>query len=79
MKVINYGLNKTELELNSGARVFVSYETPVAAFVPDMGYIRTATKWSRTTSKHINQWLSCRLTEAKIVPQTVLNELIDVV
>ena len=57
MKVINLGANKTQLNLNDGTEVFVSYETPVAAKLPNYEYIRTATYYSKTTSKHINEWL----------------------
>lgn len=48
----------TVITRNDGTQVLVSYETPVAAFVPSLGgYYRTDTKYSVTTSKHINQWL----------------------
>ena len=40
-----------------GTIVFFSYETPVAAFIPDKGFVRTSTKCSATTSRHINRWL----------------------
>lgn len=43
-------------------RVLVYYETPVAAWMPDgvegPHFIKTAKKWSATTSKHINKWLA---------------------
>ena len=77
MKVINLGSNKTQLNLNDGTEVFVSYETPVAAKLPNYDYIRTATKWSRTTSKHINQWLEN--VSATEVDQSFLDNLIQAV
>ena len=51
------GANKTELHLNDGTVILFSYKTPVAAFVEGQGWVKTACRWSKTTSKHINQWL----------------------
>ena len=58
MQLTPIAANQTQLNLNDGTEVFFSYETPVAAKLPNYDYIRTATKWSQTTTKHINQWLS---------------------
>lgn len=58
MKLQNVGSNQTTLELANGTIVFFSYNTPVASFVPGIGFLKTNTKWSKTTSKHINQWLA---------------------
>ena len=50
--------NQTELTLSNGTQVFFSYRTPVAAYLADKAkYVRTATKWSTTTSRHINKWM----------------------
>lgn len=57
MKLIPIAANQTEIEIGKGIVVFFSYGTPVAAFIPGAGYVRSNHKWSRTTSKHINQWL----------------------
>lgn len=57
MKLVPLAANQTVIELNNGTEVFFSYKTPVAAFVPSTGYVRTTEKFSRTTSKHINKWL----------------------
>ena len=51
------GSNMTELSFNNGATNFFSYETPVAGFTPKVGHFRTETYYSRTTSKHINQYM----------------------
>ena len=40
----------------NGAQVLRSYSTPVAAYIPALGFIETTTSFSRTTSKHITQW-----------------------
>jgi len=50
------GANQTEINLGSGVSVLVSYQTPVAAFVSGRGFLRT-TGNTRTTSKHISQWI----------------------
>ena len=57
MKLVPLASNQTQLELNNGTIVLFSYKTPVAAFIPGQGYIRTNHKWSSTTTKHINKWL----------------------
>lgn len=65
--------NMTELHTNKGIIVLFSYTTPVAAMIPDKGYIRTATKYSVTTSKHINHWLGG--INAETVPQEQIDKL----
>ena len=57
MNLTPIAANQTELSFTNGARVFFSYKTPVAAYCPLRGYIRTAKFWSVTTSRHINKWL----------------------
>ena len=74
MKLIPIASNQTELEIGNGVLVFFSYKTPVAAFIPGQGYIRTSEKWSRTTSKHINKWL--RGYASTDVDQSVLDTLV---
>ena len=51
------GSNQTELSLNNGNSIFFSYETPVAGYSDDIGFFRTATYYSKTTSRHINAYL----------------------
>jgi len=57
MNIKTIGPNMTQLDLSDGTQVLVSYGTPVAAFVPGIGYARTDRKWSQTTSRHISKWL----------------------
>jgi len=71
IKVI--GSNQTELYLGNGTVVLFSYSTPVAARTTDDGFIRTSTKWSNTTSKHINNWGGFG---GKEVDQSVLDNLV---
>ena len=75
MKLLNIGSNQTQIEIGKGVLVLFSYETPVAAYVPGQGYLCTATKWSRTTSKHINKWLN-GITKYIEVDQDVLDTLV---
>ena len=49
---------------------------PVAACLLNFDYVRTNQKWSRTTSKHINQWLEG--VKARTVEQSYLDELLEV-
>ena len=66
--------NQTEITLSNGTQVFFSYRTPVAAYLADKAkYVRTATKWSVTTSRHINKWLDGVL--AKEQPQAYFDSL----
>lgn len=57
MKLKKHGPNMTEIELAGGVTVLYSYETPVAAHVPGEGYMKSSKFFSRTTSKHVGQWL----------------------
>lgn len=74
MKLKALGANQTLLDLDGGRQVFFSYNTPVAAFIPGEGYLRTSQKWSRTTSKHINAWIDGRSSER---PQSFFDALIQ--
>ena len=56
MKVKQIGSNQTEISLADGTEILFSYQTPVAALVPGKGWIRSAKKWSATTTKHVNAW-----------------------
>ena len=62
MELRQAGSNQTELHLDSGDVVFFSYSTAVAALVEGLGYVRTVQNYSRTTSRHLNQWLDGRQT-----------------
>ena len=58
MKIKSIGSNQTEITLSNGTVVFVSYDTPVAAFIPGTGIVRTDCRWSNTTTRHINKWIA---------------------
>ncbi len=53
--------NMTELRIlrnNEVVRILFSYQTPVALQSQSLGLMKTSQKWSRTTSKHITQWIN---------------------
>ena len=74
MQLKRIAANQTEIVLNNGTTIFFSYDTPVAAQLPDYEYVRTSTKWSVTTSKHINKWLEG--VNAAEVSQDILDNLV---
>lgn len=76
MKIKNIGANRIVIEPNDNLSVLVSYETPVAAWISGRGYVKTSKKWSRTTSKHITQWIPmpCKLSEE---PQEFFDNLLN--
>lgn len=54
MKLTQIGSNQSEVTTNDGTRVLFSYSTPVAATMPDGNQYKTSTKYSSTTTRHIN-------------------------
>ena len=57
MKLTPIAANQTSVSFNDGTEVFFSYKTPVAAYLPEKGYVKTDTFYSVTTSRRINKWL----------------------
>jgi len=55
MKLRHIASNKNEITLADGTQVLFSYATPVAAWV-NGEFFKTSTKWSNTTTRHINSW-----------------------
>lgn len=74
MKLNPIAANQTEVTFRNGTSVLFSYQTPVAAFVPGVGHVRTSTNYSRTTSRHINAWLDG--VEGVEVDQSKLDNLV---
>ena len=73
MKVKPIGSNQTEVIMNNGNHVLFSYETPVAVSNVN-GLFVTVTKYSNTTTRHINKW--CAGIDRNMVSQTELENLI---
>ena len=57
MKLTPIAANQTSVTFNDGTEVFFSYKTPVAAYLPEKGYVKTDKFYSVTTSRHINKYL----------------------
>ena len=73
MKLERLGTSKSLLTLSSGSEIFYSYNTPVACKVSGDLY-RTKEYYSRTTSKHITQYLNGR--NAEEVEQSFINQIV---
>ena len=63
MQLRQLGSNQSKLTFADGREGFFSYETPVAAFNPSLGYVKTSKKWSRTTSRHLSNFSKCYVEE----------------
>jgi hypothetical protein len=74
MKLHQIASNQTQLTLASGTQILFSYQTPVAAYIHGHGYVRTEQYYSKTTSKHITQWLHGA--KAILVPQEKIDALL---
>lgn len=82
-KSLNPNMRELTFEY-SGAVVFFSYRTPVAAKIPNgvhggFRYLRTTKGYSVTTTKHINKWLErqCGVEgNLEMVEQSVINALV---
>lgn len=75
MKLNSIGKNQTEIELPDGTLVFFSYQTPVAAFVPGKGALCSTTKYSTTTSRHVNQAVARWGATRHDVAQSVIDQI----
>jgi hypothetical protein len=67
--------NQTEVTLG-GRRFFVSYETPVAAYMDGTYYVEDSSS-SRTTARHINKWLAGTLQDPVPVPRELIAEWME--
>ena len=74
MKLNPIGSNMTEVEVN-GKSIMFSYQTPVAGY-DDQGAFRTSTKYSVTTSKHINKYLGGK-DVGREVDQSYIDNLVN--
>lgn len=50
-----------------GRRILVSYDTPVAVFVPGKGLFKSERFYSRTTSRHVSQFVE-KMGGAEVTP-----------
>ena len=78
MKLTPIAANQTSVTFNDGTEVFFSYKTPVAAYLPDRGYVKTDTFYSVTTSRHINQYFKhVDAGDISIVPDEYIVNLVN--
>ena len=62
--------NMTELSIN-GLTILFSYKTPVAYIDHNVGIVYTTNKyWSKTTSRHINQWIKLNDIDEELIMGT---------
>ena len=73
MKLERLGTSKSLLTLSSGSEIFYSSNTPVACKVSGEFY-KTKEYFSRTTSKHITQYLNGRY--AHPVEQSFIQQIV---
>ena len=77
MKLTPIAANQTLVSYNNGSEVFFSYSTPVAGYSPELGYVRTTTYYSKTTSRHINKYLDVKNHNLDCTFESVNQEVID--
>ena len=84
MKLKLIGSNQTELNLEDGTQVFFSYETPVCVITEAMHLGKKQTrvcvtkeKYSRTTSKHINNWVANQSEIIQMVEQSEIDNFVN--
>lgn len=75
MNVKQLAPNVTLITFRSGLQLLYSYSTPVAGHQSDMGYFRTKTYYSSTTSRHINNYLGT--VKAQVVDQSWIDNLVN--
>lgn len=74
MKLHSFATNRTLLSFADGTEVFFSYSTPVAGYKPNVGYVKTKSWYSSTTTRHVNKYLDDNF--ALSIEQDDINNLI---
>ena len=75
MELKSIAKNRTVLIFNRGiTEILFSYETPVAGYSDKLGYFKTDTWYSSTTTRHINKYL--RDLKHTVVSQSVIDDLL---
>ena len=80
MRIKTYGgANETLVEMDGEHvdEVLFSYSTPVAAFVPGIGYVRTTEHYSSTTTRHITRYLDENGGTDRSAAQEVTQSVLD--
>ena len=75
MELKSLAANRTLLIFNRGiTEILFSYEKPVAGYSHKLGWIKTEEYYSKTTTRHINQYLG-NLNHT-VVSQSVIDDLL---
>ena len=77
MKLTPIAANRNLVTFNDGTEVFFSYETPVAGYSNELGYISTNKWYSSTTTRHINKYKDSRYNGLDCHFTTVNQDVID--
>ena len=75
MKLNPIKSNMNEMVLNKDITVLFSYQTPVAGW-DEQGAFRTDSKYSKTTTRHINEYLGGK-DIGRVVPQEYIDSLTE--
>ena len=75
MKLTPIAANRNIISYNNGNEVFFSYSTPVAGYSTELGYVKSETWYSSTTTRHVNKYLD-NITNVKVITQDKLEELL---
>ena len=59
-----------------GGLLLLSYGTPVAGLLTFGSFFRTSKKWSRSTDRHIKQFLGQHYEKARVLPQETIDEFV---
>lgn len=62
--------------LSDNREVLLSYGTPVAAFIPTLGYVKSDARYSVTSNKHANQYARRADGSVREVPEVEFRQLI---
>jgi hypothetical protein len=73
MEIKKQGPSATIAAFANGSEILFSYATPVAGFIPGLGYFRTRERFSNTTSRHCTKYLGA--TRATLLDQAAIVEL----
>lgn len=76
MKINRLSENEITMFTSDENMIFISYNTPVAAYINGKPY-RTEKKWSVTTSKQIKRWLGTEdFNKAEVKEQSFFDNLL---
>ena len=81
MKLKSFATNRTLLTFDDGTEVFFSYQTPVAGYSNKLGYIKTKSWYSSTTTRHINRYLNeyCDVPNPDNIPSVDQSQIANLV